>query len=93
MVLGLLLAVKIFSPTYYPPAFLWLFVWPLPIFRLLCRITCLKVTAANVLISGLLGDYLILSFLTYLCLTVRGRFLKRKVRMSPLPPPPTPFTH
>lgn len=92
LTLGLLLAVKIFSPTDYPPAFLWLFLWPLPLLRLLCRITYVKVTAANVLVTGLLGDYLFLSFLTYLCLTVRGRFLKRKVRVSPQPPPPAPFT-
>ncbi|HEY2974704.1 MAG TPA: hypothetical protein VGJ48_19475 [Pyrinomonadaceae bacterium] len=88
--LALLLSVKIFSPTNYPPAFLWLFLWPLPLLRLLCRITNLNVTAGSVLVVGLLGDYLLLSFLAYLCLTVRARLLKRK-RLSSLPPPPVPF--
>jgi hypothetical protein len=87
-----LLTVKIVSANEIPTAFVWIFLWPLPLLRLLCRITYLKVTAGNVFLSGLLGDYLILSFLTYLCLTVRGRFLKRKVRGSPLPPLPAPFT-
>ncbi len=93
LMLGLLLAVKIFSPTEYPPAFLWLFVWPLPLLRLLSRITDLKVTAGNVFVVGLLGDYLLLSFLAYLCLTVRGKLVKRRVPASPPPPPPAPFTH
>jgi hypothetical protein len=91
IILGLLLIVKIFWPTDIPPAFLWLFMWPLPLLRLLCRITDLKVTAGNVLVVGLLGDYLLFSFLAYLSLAVRGRLLKRRVRASPLPPPPSPF--
>ena len=86
MLLGLLLIVKIFSPTTYPSAFLWLLVWPLPLLRLLCPITYLEVTGGRVLVVGLLGDYLFLSFLTYLSLTVLGRLLKRKGRVS-LPPP------
>jgi hypothetical protein len=73
LMLGLLLAVKIFSPTDYPPAFLWLFVWPLPLLRLLCRIVYFEITAGKVFVVGLLGDYLFLSFVVYLCLTVRGR--------------------
>ena len=91
MMLGLLLIVKIFSPNDYPPAFLWLFLWPLPLLRLLSRITSLKVTSGNVMLCGLLGDYLFLSFLAYLSFTVRGRFLKRRVRVWPPPPPSTPF--
>ena len=91
LILGLLLAVKIFSPTHIPPWFTWLFVWPLPLLRFLCRITPLSVTTGRVLVVGLLGAYLFLSFLTYLSLTVLSRFLKRKVRVPALPPPPAPF--
>src|SRR5580765_6813692 len=89
LMLGLLLAVKIFSPTDYPPAFLWLFLWPLPLLRLLGRITNLNVTAGKVLVVGLLGDYLLLCFLAYSCLTVRARLSLRRMRLASLPPPPS----
>ena len=91
VVLGLLVAVKIFSPGY-PRTFLWLFVWPLPFLRVLCRIVYFEITAVKVLAIGVLGDYLLMSLFAYLCLTVRGRLFKRKKRLSSLPPPPAPFT-
>jgi hypothetical protein len=92
LLFGLLLAVKLFSPTNYPPAFLWLFLWPLPFLRLLCRMTNLTVTAGRVLVVGLFGDYLLLSFLAYLSFAVRARRLERKRRSSSVAPPPVPFT-
>jgi hypothetical protein len=93
LMLGLLLAVKILSPNGYPIPF-WPFLWPLPLLRLLSGIVYFEITAVKVLVVGLLGDYLLVSFFAYLCLTIRGRFLKRKKRVSsqPPPPPPTPFT-
>gem|GEM_PF-6901496 len=90
--LGLLLVVKIVSPADYPPAFMWLFIWPLPLLRALCRITYVEVTAGRVMLLGLFGDYLFLSLLAYLSLAIRGRFLKRKGRVSPPPLPPAPFS-
>ena len=83
-----LLAVKIFSPNTYPPAFLWIFLWSYPLLR---RIPYLALTGWRILLFGLVGDYLIFSFLIYLCLNVGGRLLQRKVRQTPLPPPPQPF--
>src|SRR5882672_12068941 len=90
LMLGLLFAVKLFSPNDYPSAFLWLLMWPLPILRLLCRITSLEVTTARVLVVSGVGDYLFLSFLAYLLLALRCRFLKRRVHMLPPAPPPEP---
>ena len=82
LLLGLLLVIKIFSPTHYPAWFLWLFLWPLPLLRLLCSIIYFNITAVKVMIVGLVGDYLLMSFFAYLCLTVRGRLLKQKMRLS-----------
>jgi hypothetical protein len=59
---------------------------------LLCPIPFLTLTAWKIVLFGLLGDYVIVTLLTYLCLSVWVRFLKRRVRQTPLPPPPAPFT-
>lgn len=85
LMMALLLTIKIISPNTYPTWFFWIFLWTYP---LLCRIPNLKVTGGNIILFGLLGDYLISSFLTYLCLSVRSRLSRRR---TPLPPPPAVF--
>ena len=87
-----LLTWKLFWPGgSYPASLLWVLIWPLPLLRLLCRVTSLEVTGPRVFLFAVVGDYLFLSFLFYLALSVRGWFLQRKVKLAPLPPPPAPF--
>jgi hypothetical protein len=75
MVMAVLFTWKLFWPTTHPSWLMWLMMWSYP---LLCRISPKNVTAAKILISGLVGDYLLVSFLIYSGLRLRGRFLRRK---------------
>src|SRR5215831_142243 len=83
MFFGPLLIAKIINPNEYD-GFLWMVIWPLP---LMSRLPWFTPSAGRVLLAGIFGDYLLLSFLAHCCLTVGSRLRKRRVQT----PPPLPI--